>query len=67
MSSSDHDRPAGVAVIFQRGAHPVSAANSEPIAVLKAAPARSDLADETGGLEVVAAFVAVDAAAVDVG
>lgn len=60
MDSTHHARPAGVTFRLQRSEYPVRTARAEVIAVLKCAPARSDLTDDTDGLEIETTLFSVD-------
>jgi hypothetical protein len=51
VSSFHHERPAGVAERFQRVCDPVIASSLEESAVLSSEPTRSDLADNSDGVQ----------------
>ena len=67
VSSTNHDRPAGVADSLQRSDDGVSAPSSEISAVLKSEPTRSDFSDDADRFEVEARPLSFDAAAFRVG
>lgn len=67
ISSTNHERPAGVAEAFQRGENGVCAPSSEIRAVLKSEPTRADLSDDADGFEEEARPLAIDAFAFGVG
>jgi len=66
VSSTNHERPAGVAEILQRSEHGVSAPSSEISAVLKSEPTRAALSDDADCLEKEAGTLAFDALALGV-
>jgi len=51
MSSTHHERPAGVACRLQVGEHPVSASSSKARYILSEDPRRSELGDDSGELK----------------
>ena len=51
VSSTNHERPAGVAECFQRSEDGVSASSSEISAVLKSEPTRAALSDDADRIE----------------
>jgi hypothetical protein len=67
IASTNHERPAGVAELFQCSEDGVSAASSEISAVLKSEPTRADFSDDADCLEEEARPLAFDALAFGVG
>lgn len=67
VSSTNHERPAGVAECFQRSEDGVSSPSSEIRAVFKSEPTRAAFSDEADRIEVEAAALAFDAFALGVG
>lgn len=67
VTSTNHERPAGVVECFQRSENGVSSASSEVMAVLKSEPTRPDLADDPDRVEVKARARPFDPFALGVG
>nr|WP_236626853.1 hypothetical protein [Sphingomonas sp. MM-1] len=67
VSSTNHERPAGVADCLQSREHGVRAPSSEISAVLKSEPTRAALSDEADGFEVEARPFAFDTFSLGVG
>ncbi|OGT55462.1 MAG: hypothetical protein A3E01_09130 [Gammaproteobacteria bacterium RIFCSPHIGHO2_12_FULL_63_22] len=67
VRSTYHERPAGVADVFQCSEHGVSAPSSDISAVLKSEPTRAALSDDADGFKEEAGPFAFDAFAFGVG
>jgi hypothetical protein len=67
VDSTDHERPSGVAEVFQCAEHSVGAASSEISAVLKSDPTRAAFSDEADGFKEELRPIAVDPFAFRIG